>query len=241
MKPTRVIQINIDLRIFLAVILALSLLLITTLTIKASSPSVNSAQVNTGSPNDVTPTAPVEQPETDAVPLSSSPNGAPTVQEPAADPQNSGGNRLTASGSSPNAQVYLTNFDRLGNNVLTACSTGYHMASMWEIADISNFTYNTNHPDAYSKADSGQGPPANWYGWVRTGYNSSTVNVAGQGNCANWTGTTGYGTIVRLVNNWDVVPGALSSWETDTWGCSGTAPIWCVGDFSTVYLPVITK
>jgi hypothetical protein len=139
--------------------------------------------------------------------------------------------------------VYLTNFSRTPSGVLSACSTGYHMASLWEIADISNLTYDTNHPDAYNKVDSGQGPPALWYGWVRTGYDSSTANTAGTGNCANWTSTTGtaYGTIARLTNNWDVSAGAFSYWEADPWTCAGTAPVWCVGNFSNIHIPLVVK
>ena len=33
---------------------------------------------------------------------------------------------------------YLTRTTHVGNQVLTACAAGYHMASLWEILDPSN-------------------------------------------------------------------------------------------------------
>lgn len=138
---------------------------------------------------------------------------------------------------------YLTNFSVRGNQALTACAVGYHTASLWEIYDVSNLTYDSSHPNAYKKADSGQGPPSLWYGWVRTGYDSSTSNVPGTGNCANWTSITAAhsGTIIRLTNNWNVSPGGIGPWEPDPWTCAGTAPVWCVGSFYSAYLPVLNK
>jgi hypothetical protein len=140
---------------------------------------------------------------------------------------------IEALSSDANGKLYyLTDFSVNGSQALTACTAGYHMASLWELYDLSNLRYNSSHPDAYVKADSGQGPPSLWYGWVRTGYNSSVSNVAGQGNCANWTSTTPSenGTIMRLTNNWAVSPGGIGSWEPDPWTCGGTAPIWCIED-----------
>ena len=145
--------------------------------------------------------------------------------------------------SQPGRHVYLTNFDRTPDQALTACSEGYHMASIWELADISNLIYDYKHPDAYTKADSGKGPPSYWYGWVRTGYDITGANTAGTGNCLNWTSTlrTNYGTIARLTNTWDTPTGALSPWEADTWYCGGIAPVWCVGDWEQVKLPLVVK
>ena len=138
---------------------------------------------------------------------------------------------------------YLTNFSVNGSQALTACAVGYHTASLWEIYDLSNLEYDTSHPSAYKKADSGQGPPSLWYGWVRTGWDSSTSNIPGSGNCANWTSATAghSGTIMRLTNSWNVQPGGIGPWEPDPWTCSGTAPVWCVGSFHSAYLPVLKK
>jgi len=140
---------------------------------------------------------------------------------------------------------YLTSVNFPADEAPSVCTTGFHMATLWEILDVSNLIYDYDHPDAYTKGDSGFGPPSNWYGWVRTGYNSSSVNTAGMANCSAWTSTTSgdYGTIVRLASNWVTAPGEIGTWDASTWGCGGTAPVWCVGEFSidTVYLPVFNR
>ena len=81
-------------------------------------------------------------------------------------------------------QYYLTE-DPVSDatQALTACHSGYHMASLGEIVDPSNLKYNTTLGD--TRDDSSQGPPAFLGGLVRTGYNSDNSTTAGQGNCYN--------------------------------------------------------
>ena len=138
---------------------------------------------------------------------------------------------------------YLTNANYLPNAALTACGVGYHMASLWEILDVSNLTYDYAHPAAYTQADSGYGPPSNWYGWVRTGGSSSNSSTAGSGNCLNWSSNSGsdYGVAVRLSNTWETAPGDISTWDATSFNCTFISPVWCVGNFNTVFLPLIMK
>jgi hypothetical protein len=136
---------------------------------------------------------------------------------------------------------YVTSAVYYPDQALTACSTGYHMASLWEILDVSNLTYDYDHPAAVSKADSGFGPPSNWYGWVRTGYDSSPSSVTGTGNCNNWSSRldTVYGVSVRLSNSWEIAPGDIFTWDATSFTCNYVGPVWCIGDFYQVYLPLI--
>jgi hypothetical protein len=101
---------------------------------------------------------------------------------------------------------YLTQLSYSANEALTACATGYHMASFWEILNVSKLVYDYDHAAALLKTDSGQGPPSGWYGWVRTGYSSSGANIAGTGNCLNWTSASAsdYGVSVRLSRYWEM-------------------------------------
>ncbi len=139
--------------------------------------------------------------------------------------------------------VYLTKNSYNTNQVRTACASGYHTASLWELYDVSNLIYDYSHPAAYTKADSGYGPPAYWYGWVRTGYDSSSSSTIGTGNCTNWTSTsnTVYGVSVRLSRTWETAPGDIGPWDATSLTCDYTGPVWCVGNFSTVYLPLILR
>jgi hypothetical protein len=147
---------------------------------------------------------------------------------------------VTIKAQSGGRYFYLTNNNYSSNEVLTACDAGYHMASLWEILDVTNLIYDYKNPAAKIKADSGYGPPSNWYGWIRTGEESSGANTAGTGNCLNWTSSlnTNYGTIVRLSNAWETTPGDIFTWDAAIWNCGGIAPVWCVGDFKAFYWPM---
>ncbi|MCZ7667155.1 MAG: hypothetical protein M5U34_08015 [Chloroflexi bacterium] len=100
---------------------------------------------------------------------------------------------------------YLTNTTHFPDEALTACASGYHMASLWEILDVSNLSYDYDHPNAHTKDDSGFGPPSYWNGWVRTGWSSSTSTTTGTGNCQNWSSRSGSdsGVSVRLSRLWE--------------------------------------
>ena len=138
---------------------------------------------------------------------------------------------------------YLTAADYDTDEALTACGPGYHMASLWEILDVSNLAYDRDHPDAYVQDDSGEGPPSGWNGWIRTGRNSSSSATAGVGNCLTWTSTDSgdRGTAVRLITAWETPPGGIGTWDAGAYACSLAGPVWCVGDFYALYLPVVTR
>ena len=137
---------------------------------------------------------------------------------------------LASSGGATN--FYLTDANYATDKALTACASGYHMASLWEILDVSNLTYDYNHPAAHTKTDSGSGPPSSWYGWARTGWNSSTSATAGTGNCSTWTSTSGANSTVavRLSRTWETAPGDIFTWDATSYACTFTGPVWCVRD-----------
>jgi hypothetical protein len=138
---------------------------------------------------------------------------------------------------------YLTNTTYRTDQALTACAVGYHMASMWEILDVSNLTYDNDHPAAYNKADSGFGPPSYWNGWVRTGNSSSNSSTTGSGNCNTWTSisSTDSGVSVRLSNAWETAPGDIFTWDATSFTCNYIGPVWCVGEFYISYMPITMK
>jgi len=143
-------------------------------------------------------------------------------------------------------RVYVTSANYDGSAAPTACSSGYHMAGLWEIADLSAIRYAYDHPDAHIQLDSGYGAPSNWWGWVRTGGDPSATNAAGQANCNAWTtaesGT--YGTLVRINAVWTSASTTISPWQAQTWSCAGIAPVWCAEDtvtLSRVFLPLTLR
>jgi hypothetical protein len=125
---------------------------------------------------------------------------------------------------------YLTTGIYGGSEALTACASGYHMASLWEILDPSNLKYNTDL--GITGGDCGQGPPTfPSIGWVRTGYYSSTSSTPGQGNCNAWTssGSGLVGTYAYLTHSWET-EGDIHVWQVNTTSCSQAPHVWCVED-----------
>ena len=134
-----------------------------------------------------------------------------------------------SAGSTGLRQYYMTQGSYSGPNALTACASGYHMASLWEIVDPSNLEYNTSL--GFTRNDSGQGPPTFYWSWVRTGYFSSVANTAGEGNCNGWVSESNsdYGTMANLPSNW-VGGQDINVWQAGTYFCDASLNVLCVED-----------
>jgi hypothetical protein len=141
---------------------------------------------------------------------------------------------------------YLTKTAVLPTGAINACSSGYHMASLYEIYNVSTLQYNTTL--GLTSDDSGSGPPTVALGgqpatgWIRTGRFAvnSSMQSSGAANCANWTTTSpdNYGSSVRLNDQWTTgfPNGQLN---TNPWmseiinnslppACNNTRHVWCV-------------
>jgi hypothetical protein len=139
---------------------------------------------------------------------------------------------VAAASGAGSRRFYLSTLTRYGNAALTSCTTGYHMASMWEILDVSNLTYNADLPTSKTRDDMGSGPPSGMVGWIRTGYSSSGSSTPGTGNCKNWTSALSgdYGTAVRLTATWDTPPDPVNLWSFESFTCDINVSVWCVED-----------
>lgn len=128
-------------------------------------------------------------------------------------------------------KFYLTQATFTGNQALSACASNYHMASLWEIFDTSNLTYNTDL--GLIQDDSGSGPPGNVAGWVRTGgLSESQAGFPGFNNCNAWTANneSDFGTILFLDLVWGILQRTtnISPWETENASCNIPMGVWCV-------------
>ena len=149
-------------------------------------------------------------------------------------------NTIVTNGTPPKAlRYYMTKEKHQGNTALTACSTGFHMASLWEIFDPSTRQYDTTR--GRTTADSGQGPPSDDLAWVRTGFTSSIGNptgkdaatFAGRANCAVWTSNSAEedGSFAGLHANWFFDEGTRTDpWFGSTAACSFEKFVWCAED-----------
>ena len=124
---------------------------------------------------------------------------------------------------------YQTKEPHDGAQALTACDPGFHMASLWEIRDPSNLFYFASL--GQTSADSGMGPPADRFGWVRTGVEAMVTNLP---NCQAWQSNSGFdvGTVVKLPPTWNTTEPYVSirPWESGSAFCIGGLPVWCVSD-----------
>jgi hypothetical protein len=127
-------------------------------------------------------------------------------------------------------KYYLTPSIFYGDEALTACAPGYHMASLWEILDPSNLAYNTEL--GFTQDDSGASLATHFGGgWVRTGWNSEKSAIAGRANCEVWTTTdSGYGTYVYIEHTWAGDYKDMHVWKVEAAACNFRNSVWCVED-----------
>jgi hypothetical protein len=163
--------------------------------------------------------------------------------------------QTTAAARDPRRSFYLTvstyagaDADGSDQNGAAVCAIGFHFASMWEILDVSSLRYDTTK--GYVRPDSGQGPPSNTSGWIRTGYNSSSVQTnsnakgdAGLVNCSAWESSSSLhdGTRAWLSRCWqegadcsipDVYEPMLAPWwQAGDTACNLALRVWCVEDY----------
>lgn len=108
------------------------------------------------------------------------------------------------------------------------CAQGFHFASLYEILDISSLRYDKSL--GFNKLDSGQGPPTQTLGWIRTGANAETSVASGVANCSAWDSNVleNSGTTV-LLSGLGNSPGLRSNpWSAASFTCLSNIKIWCV-------------
>jgi hypothetical protein len=129
---------------------------------------------------------------------------------------------------------YLTIGTSNGANALTACSAGFHMASLWEILDPMRLRYDVDLGLVPMITDTRAGGPLSGVGgWVRTGYTASPVLIdPGTANCDMWTSTSPdvSGSYVTLDESWDAPAFVTSPWRPTEIDCDASVNVWCVED-----------
>jgi hypothetical protein len=174
---------------------------------------------------------------------------APTMNRAQAIPPDSPSAPTAISGV---RQYYLSPVLAPANAARSACTDGYHFASIWEIADPSALKYNPSL--GISSPDSGNGPPTAISfmgnplvvrGWVRTGFSYSVLDSPGQANCANWVSDYGFywGTTANLPSTWTSDQQDIGVWSVGVSTCDTSLRVWCVQDDSVwrVFLPLTLR
>jgi hypothetical protein len=161
-------------------------------------------------------------------------------------------NSITAPNVWEGRQFYLSVLPYQANAARTACESGYHMASIWEIADPSALIYNPTL--GRTGTDSGSGPPSQLSGfgysfpargWVRTGYSYSVSDIPGQANCGTWLSNNEFywGTSANLPSNWTGGEVDIGLWNIEVSTCDTSMRVWCIEDYDFwwLYVPLVFK
>jgi len=123
-------------------------------------------------------------------------------------------------------KYYLTTTTHTGAQALNACDKKFHMASLFEILDVTSLTYDTAR--GFSDEDSGSGPPSGEWGWIRTGHFAyNGFDIPSLPNCLAWTTTDGHGTQVSLPVVWGAAS-STSPWTAQSIACLTESRVWCV-------------
>lgn len=127
-------------------------------------------------------------------------------------------------------RFYLTESPVQANAALTACTPGFHMASLWEIHDITARDYDYALGVKLPSYDTGLGPPMH-PGWIRNGNVPVPAQLAGSTNCDLWTASAGsFGTVVRLDNRMTGAAMTASPWKASAEDCGTSNRVWCAED-----------
>jgi hypothetical protein len=124
-------------------------------------------------------------------------------------------------------KFYLSMDPVTGSQAPFACNQKFHMASIWEILDVSNLQYDTKNGIVLD--DSGSGPPTTVPGWIRTGFaNNISSNTPGVANCNAYTTDNGNGTRIFLPADLNSASNVSSPWKANIASCGNQVPVWCV-------------
>lgn len=179
------------------------------------------------------------------------PAGPPGVAGPEGPAGPVGPRGLTGAPGSGNGEdcrklFYLTRDVHFGDQALTACDAGFHMASVMELKEWAGLRYDTGR--GQQSDDSGYGPPVRTtaavdptvVGWARTGGPAAASSVVGSDvptpNCNAWTsrGFEHYGFLVEFVRRHpfanDVTDYVLWPPSDFDAACQIRRRVWCIED-----------
>jgi len=128
-------------------------------------------------------------------------------------------------------RFYLTPTLHTSDQVLGACDTGFHVAGLWEIFEVSELEYDTRRGPFGPTSKEFPGSQ----GWVRISIPfSPLLPNAGLSDCQGWTSTSSSerGTAVGFSGPvpLDADAQVSSPWAAVAFVCSALANVWCVED-----------
>jgi hypothetical protein len=141
------------------------------------------------------------------------------------------GGNVCDDGLCPGARrFYLTTASYPGNVAPLGCDPGFHMASRWELQQVSTLRYDAVRGYAHpSINDQVPGPPSNQAGWIRVGMPQTSTSTIGFANCNAWQSqdASAFGTFANLIA---AIPTTEGSFTLGTSSCDDLLRVWCIED-----------
>jgi hypothetical protein len=119
-------------------------------------------------------------------------------------------------------RIYLTQEEHRGDTVLPACTTGFNIAAVSELIDLSNYDYDTKLGKVFQP---GTGVPNGTAGWVYANTNSGNAN-----DCENFTSGSleKEGVVVRVNPITSTDTPIVELFNTGFRTCSNPQSVWCI-------------
>jgi hypothetical protein len=127
-------------------------------------------------------------------------------------------------------RYYLTPTSVPGDQALTHCAAGFHMASLYELWGFDGLRYAAALGQIFPNMDVGSGPPANIDGYVRSGSGATSSGGSAGPNCDAWTTSSGTGLVAHLRAPFFIESSGPNAWEVAPLACSPGSRVWCIED-----------
>lgn len=135
-------------------------------------------------------------------------------------------------------RYYLTAGLYDGAAASTACASGFHLASVWELYDLGALRYDGPAGEVHVVEAAGPGPymeGSDAYGWMRNGVTQADTLQDPGANCAHWTssepghwGQTGAPTRSGISTTYPQT--VYGAWFMQPFRCATMIRAWCVED-----------
>lgn len=127
-------------------------------------------------------------------------------------------------------RYYLTTAQYDGANADTACPTGFHIATLYELSEPGTLHYDRTRGFLYGAG----APPTGVFGWSGSGQPPYSSLFPGAGDCDGFSTIAAgkSGTVIFLPLIWDSASQQATPWKWNTQlrDCAQSHRVWCVED-----------
>lgn len=128
-------------------------------------------------------------------------------------------------------RIYMTKTKHQGDSVLTACTSGFHVASHTELQGLASYAY--DYVLGSTNDESGSGAPVEVLAWIRNGGKVPSNGTLSFVNCLGWTSSnSSSGTSTRILSMINSTTGTIPNpshlYSASFGACGNNIPVWCI-------------